>query len=106
MYNGYIQSNAPVFVTCKELNIKRGILEQQDEVDATNERWRKLNAELQDRENECEDILKRLADCSDKLKPVEELLDASRNLCKSPPLFGVNIEKGRKTKIRVKVGEL
>lgn len=103
MYENFKEVNNPVFVTCKELDITKGLPEQQDEVDAVDERWKKLNSDLDEREKNCEDVLKKLADCSDQLKPLEELVENTQNLVKSPVLFGADLEKGKEAKEKIKV---
>ena len=90
-------------MTCAELDITKGLPELKDEINDTDERWRKLNEEAAQRERDCEEMLKKLADCSEKLKPIEEIVDKVKKLVKDPVTFGDNVEEGKQAKQHVKV---
>ena len=103
LYNGYHETNDPIFVTCKELNLTKGVPEFKDEIDETDSRWKKLNGELENRLINCNDILKRLSDCTEKMRPMESLLDEIKDLMKAPTRFGGDVGKGKDVKEKIKV---
>lgn len=98
LHEDYNNTNEPIYVTCKELEITRGVPELKDEVDGTNERWDKLNASLDDREKELEDAKKKLDELDEKLKPISELVDEAQKLVKDPVTVGADVEKGKEAK--------
>lgn len=103
LYNDYHETNDPIFVTCKEINLTKGVPEFKDEIDETDSRWKKLNGELENRLTNCNDILKRLSDCSEKMRPMESLLDEIKDLMKAPTRFGDDVGKGKDVKDKIKV---
>lgn len=85
------------------MQITRGLPEHKDQVDATNQRWDKLNADLDERENDLDDALKHLGVIEEKLKPIEAVVEEAQKLVKDPVLIGADIEKGKEAKKNTKV---
>lgn len=48
-------------------------------------------------------MLARIADCSEKIKPVQQLLDEAKKLIKDPSKFGSDIKKAKEVKEKFKV---
>uniref|UniRef100_A0A7M5V1J7 Uncharacterized protein n=1 Tax=Clytia hemisphaerica TaxID=252671 RepID=A0A7M5V1J7_9CNID len=101
LHTDYNNTNDPIYITCKQLDITRGVPELNDEVDATNGRWDKLNADLDDRQKELDEANKKLDELDEKLKPISELVDDVQKLVKDPVTVGSDVEKGKEAKNNV-----
>ena len=103
LHTDYNNTNEPIYITCKQLDITRGVPELNDEVDDTNARWGKLSACLDDRQKELDDAHKKLDELDEKLKPISELVDEVQKLVKDPVTVGSDVEKGKEAKENVDV---
>lgn len=103
LHAAYNETNAPIYITCIELQITRGLPEHKDEVDATNQRWNKLKSDVDERDKDLDDTSKNLSELEDKLKPIEALVDEVKNLVKDPVLVGADVEKGKEAKDHTQV---
>jgi len=102
-HKAYNDTNDPIYVTCKELEITRGVPELRDEVDTTNKRWDKLNADLDERQRDLDDANAKLDEIQEKLKPIEEIVDEVQKLVKDPITVGADVEKGKEAKAETEV---
>ena len=102
-HEAYNDTNDPIYVTCKELEITPGVAELHDEVDATNERWDKLNADLDERQKDLDEANAKLDEIQEKLKPIEEIVDEVKKLVKDPVTIGSDVEKGKEAKADTEV---
>lgn len=103
MHAAYNNTNDPIYITCTELQITRGLPELKDEVDSTNKRWDNLNANLDERDKDLDDAIKKIGDLEEKLKPIEAAVDEVQKLIKDPVLIGADVHKGKEAKENTQV---
>ena len=103
LFYNYRETNDPIYITCKELQINKGLPDIQEEVRVTEKRWQQLNQEVEQREWDIGNVLERVEECKKRLQPLQEVVTHVKHMLTHPRPFGDDLEEGRKEIDKVQV---
>ena len=103
IFAGVEKVSEPLFEECNNLNVENGIDEVGKEMDDFKERHEALKVFLLEREEKVNEAEDSLANVTNELKPVGELMSEIEMFISHPIRFGDDVKKGQEALEKIEV---